>query len=216
MKTALVIGATGLVGSALVQLLLADPYFEKVRVFVRRSTKVANAKLEEHIIDFDQPQTWQHLVKGDVCYSTLGTTLKQAGGKDAQYKVDFTYQYQFAEAAARNQVPVYVLISADRANPDSIIFYSRMKGELERQVKQLPFTSIILIRPGLLVGTREQKRAGEKLLSYLFNFLNALGLFKRYKPIQGQAVAKAMLNASKAAAPGVQVYSAEKVFDLAK
>ena len=125
MKTALVIGATGMVGTQLVQLLLKENRFQKVIVFTRRTLQIVNPRLEEHLVDFEKPESWQQLVKGDVFFSTLGTTLKQAGGKDGQYKVDYTYQYRFAQAAAMNKVPVYVLVSSASANPDSKIFYTR-------------------------------------------------------------------------------------------
>jgi uncharacterized protein YbjT (DUF2867 family) len=211
-----VIGATGLVGTQLVRLLLEDGYFKKVIVFVRRSTKIRNDKLEERIIDFDKPATWQHLVKGDVFFSTLGTTIKQAGSQQAQYRIDYFYQYQFAQAAAHNDVPVYVLVSSAGANPDAVIFYSRMKGELEKDVKQLKFSSINIIQPGLLVGHRQHERTGEKIGYHLLNSFNRIGLFKKYKPIKAILVAQAMINAGKAAVNGVHVYSLEAVFKLAQ
>lgn len=215
MQTAVVIGATGLVGTQLIHLLLNDNRFNKVIVFARRSIAVKNARLEDHLIDFDKPDSWQHLVKGDVFFSTLGTTLKQAGGQQAQYKIDYTYQYRFAGAAARNGVPVYVLVSAASANPDAKFFYMRMKGELERDIKKLSFLSINLIQPGLLVGKRQKERAGEKFGYYLLSIFNAMGLFKKYRPIDGRIVAQAMVNAGTAAAQGVHIYSLEDVFTLA-
>jgi uncharacterized protein YbjT (DUF2867 family) len=116
MKTALLIGATGLTGSHLLHLLLADLRFEHIIIFVRRSTGIVHPKLEEHIVRFGHPEEWKHLVKGDVLFSALGTTVKLAGSKEAQYKVDYTYQFQFAAAASANGVPSYVLISASGAN----------------------------------------------------------------------------------------------------
>ncbi|RDV16568.1 NAD-dependent epimerase/dehydratase family protein [Pontibacter diazotrophicus] len=215
MKTAVVIGATGLVGTQLVHLLLADDRFNKVIVFGRRSLGIDNAKLEEHLINFDTPDAWQHLVKGDVFFSTLGTTLKQAGGQNAQYKVDYLYQYQFARAAAQNEIPVYVLVSSPSASPDSVIFYSRMKGTLERDVKRLEFPSTYLIQPGLLYGDRKEERTGEKLAYKVLNFLSTVGVVTKYRPIHGKVVAQAMINAGVAAAPGVHTNTLEGVFNLA-
>jgi uncharacterized protein YbjT (DUF2867 family) len=215
MKTAAVIGATGLVGKELVRLLLADNRFAKVIVFARRSLMVKHVKLEEHLIDFNNTQNWTQLVKADVLFSTLGTTLKQAGGKEAQYKVDYTYQFEFAKAAALNQVPVYVLVSSSGANPRSRIFYSRMKGELEDAVRKLNFSSTSLIRPGLLAGQRQEERMGEKIGYRLLNTFNALGILKRYRPIQGEIVARAMINAATEAKRGVHIYELEEVFTLA-
>ncbi|EDM37721.1 putative NADH dehydrogenase with NAD(P)-binding domain [Pedobacter sp. BAL39] len=215
MKNAVVIGATGLVGSELVALLLSDERFETVTVFTRRSLKLQHPKLLEHLIDFDQYDSWQHQVKGDVLFSALGTTLKQAGSKAAQYHIDYTYQYHFAKAAAESKVSVYVLVSAAAASPDSKMFYSKMKGELERDVKQLPFSSIYFLQPSLLVGKRDHSRLGEKFGERVLAVFNALGLFRKYRAISGKTVAQAMINAALTANPGVHVYALDDVFTLA-
>lgn len=216
MKTALVIGATGLVGKQLVQQLLADDRFSKVIVFGRRSLGLANSELEEHLIDFDKPEDWQHLVKGDVFFSTLGTTLKQAGGQNQQYKVDYYYQYKFAEVAAQNGIPAYVLVSSSGANKDSMIFYSRMKGALEEAVKQLDFQSINIIQPGLLHGDRKEERFGEELAYKVMHFLDKVGIAGKYKPYEDKVVAQAMINAGTAAQPGVHNYTLGDIFKLAE
>lgn len=215
MKTAIIIGATGLVGNNLVRLLLDDDRFHIVSVFVRRSLNIQHEKLKEYIIDFDKPATWMQLVKGDVLFSAMGTTIKQAGTQANQYKIDYTYQYQFAQAAAQNQVPEYVLVSSASASPESKMFYSRMKGELERDIKNLPFKSITIVQPGLLAGSREQDRFGEKLAFRVLTAVNSVGLFKKYRPIEGRTVARALLNAGIKAVPGVHTYELESVFELA-
>jgi uncharacterized protein YbjT (DUF2867 family) len=216
MKTAIIIGATGLVGNKLVHLLLNDDQIAKVIVFVRRSLTIQHEKLEERIINFDKAETWMHDVKGDILFSALGTTIKQAGTKAQQYKVDYTYQYQFAQAAALNQVPVYALVSAASSSPDSSIFYSRIKGELEREVKSLPFKSIHIIQPGLLSGARQEERFGEKLGYQVLKAVNSIGLFKKYRPIEGRTVAMALRNAAFSATPGVHTYTLDDVFKLAE
>ena len=109
-KVANIIGSTGLVGHQLLTQILDHPEFEKVRIFVRRASGISHPKLEEQIIDFDLPESWKHLVKGDVLFSTLGTTIKTAKTKENQYRVDFTYQYEFAKAASENGVPAYLLV----------------------------------------------------------------------------------------------------------
>jgi len=215
MKSAIVIGATGMVGKALVKLLIADIRFGKIYVYGRRSLGISNPKLAEQLVDFNKPDSWQELVRGDILFSTLGTTLKQAGGKQAQYKIDHTYQYQFAEAAAYNEVPAYVLVSSASASPDSKLFYSRMKGELERDVKKLPFKSINILQPSLLHGDREQERFGEKLGYTVLNGLNAIGLFRKYRAIEAQTVALAMINAGLQALNGVHTYALDEIFNLA-
>ena len=214
--TAIVIGATGLVGSSLVQLLLEDDRFLAVKVLVRRSTEIRHLKLQEHIINFDHPAQWKHLVKGDVLFSALGTTLKSAGSKEAQYKIDHTYQFNVAKAASENSVPVYVLVSAAMANEHSKIFYTRMKGELERDIRNLPFDYIHIIQPGMLVGNRKENRPFEKMGTPVLQFLNKLGIAKKQKPIHVSIVAQAMINVSLKKENHVNTYSLLEVFEQAK
>jgi uncharacterized protein YbjT (DUF2867 family) len=214
MKTAIVIGATGLVGKSLVEQLLGDERYEKVVVLVRRSTGLKSGKLEEHLINFDKPNDWKHLVKGDVLFSALGTTLKQAGGKEQQYRIDYTYQYQTAKAAAEHGVPVYVLVSASGADPKSRIFYSRMKGELDRDVQALGFRCVVLIKPSLLVGHRNHERTGEKIGYRVLKLINSLGILKKYQPVEGRVVAAAMIKAAQAAQPGVTTYELDQIHRL--
>jgi len=216
MKTAIVIGATGLVGTELVKLLLEDTRFGKVLVFGRRSLEINNDKLEEKIINFDAPEEWRDQVQGDVLFSSLGTTMKKAGDPSSQYKVDYYYQYIFAEAAADNKVPTYVLVSAPGAHPESVMFYTRMKGTLERDVQKLDFESIHFIRPGLLHGDRDENRKGETSAYYILKAINTVGLFRGYRPIDGQTVGKAMIHAAESGDTGVKIYELKEVFKLAE
>jgi uncharacterized protein YbjT (DUF2867 family) len=215
-KTALVIGATGLVGNELVHQLLADDRFGAVLVFVRRSMDISNAKLREFIINFDEPQSWSHLVKGDVLFSALGTTIKKAGSKAAQYKIDHDYQYNFAHAAAQNQVPVYVLVSSAMASETSRIFYTRMKGELERDIKTLPFQAIHIMQPGMLQGDRKESRPGEKIGLYVIKLINKMGIALHQKPVPASVVAKAMINVSFKNDKRISVYALTQVFTAAE
>jgi len=215
-KSAIIIGATGLVGSFLVQLLLKDDRFISLKILTRRTTGITNQKLQEHIVNFDDPEQWKHLLTGDVLFSALGTTLKTAGSKEAQYKIDHTYQFRVAQAAAANRVPVYVLVSAAMANDRSKIFYTRMKGELERDIKQLPFQYIHIIQPGMLVGDRAENRPFEKLGTPVLQFLNRLGIAKKQKPIDASIVAQAMINVAFKKQQHINTYSLLEVFEQAK
>lgn len=212
MKKAIVIGSTGLVGTQLVNLLMNNENFTEIISFVRRSSGVSHPKLTEHIVNFDNPDEWKELVKGDVLFSAMGTTLAKAKTKDFQYKVDFTYQYETAKAAFENGVPCYVLVSSAGANPDSINFYLNMKGKLEKEINRLPFKSTQIFRPGQLDGNRKEKRLGEKLALKLTYFANKLGLFNKYRPIQGSELAKAMIAASEKPQSGI--YTLNQIFDL--
>ena len=209
-NTALVIGATGLVGEQLVAQLLQHHEFDNVRVFVRRKLDFAHPKLEEQIIDFDQPESWARLVTGDVLFSTLGTTLKTAKTKENQYRVDFTYQYEFARAASANGVPSYVLVSSMGASSKSSVFYSRMKGELDEAVARLPFRKTIIFRPSILDGHRKEKRLTEKISLVLMRQLTQIFL-KKYRPTPVDKLTNQMISFSLANAPGMQIIEAFEI-----
>jgi len=215
MRSVIVIGATGMVGRQLVQALIKDTRFDSVKVFARKPTGISNAKLQENIVDFDKPDTWKKKVTGDVLYSAMGTTLRAAGSKEAQYKVDYTYQYQTAKIAAANGVRTYVLISAAGSSPDSKIFYSRTKGELERDVVKLPFDTIHIIRPGMLAGDRKETRIGEQIGIGVMNVIGLIPGLSKLKPIQAKQVACAMINATFRLAEGIHTYTMGEVFKLA-
>jgi len=214
MKKAIVIGATGMVGTQLIQLLIQDEDYSEIVSLVRRASGITDSKLTERIINFDDPETWKKYLSGDVLFSALGTTIAQAKTKNAQYKVDFTYQFTVAKNAAKNGVTHYVLVSAAGANSTAKPFYMKMKGELENAVQRLPFERISILRPGLLYGERIQKRPGEKIGFMIMNGLNVLGLFKRYKPIEAHKVAQAMIHAAKLKKSSK--YSLDEVFKLAE
>lgn len=212
---ALVIGATGATGKDLVKQLLNDKDFEQVDVFVRKPLNIENEKLKTHVVDFEKPEDWKDSVKGDVAFSCLGTTLKDAGSKEAQRKVDYEYQLQFAKAAKENNVEDYILVSAYGANPQSKIFYSKMKGELEDAVRKLHFNKITIFKPGML-ERKDSERSGEVLGSRIIKFANKLGLFESQKPLPTDVLAKAMINSSKIKSNGYSSIKLGNIFGFAE
>ncbi|MCH5715628.1 NAD(P)H-binding protein [Niabella hibiscisoli] len=212
---AVLIGATGATGKELLQVLLRDESITEVIALVRKPLSLHHAKLQVQVINFDNPRQWQDLVRGDMAFSCLGTTLKAAGSKEAQYKVDYEYQLAFARAASLNAVPAFVLVSAGMANPKSLVFYSRMKGELEQAILALSFESLTLLRPGLLSrpGT---DRAGEKISESVLHFFNKLGLLKKLEPLPVHKLAMLMLHYGRQKHRGVQVIESKQILSKVK
>ncbi|WP_232013445.1 NAD(P)H-binding protein [Weeksella virosa] len=207
---ALIIGATGATGKELVQQLLEHPAYSSITIFVRKNTFKVHPKLTVHCIDFSKPEKWQQWVVGDVLFSALGTTLKKAGSKKNQWTIDFDYQYTFARIAKENKVPKYVLVSASRANENSIFFYSKMKGKLEKAVEQLKFEQCIIVRPPLLVRPNSDRK-GENLAVYVLQFINRIGLLQKQKPLPTYRLAQAMLTVAQKKWPAVHVIEAHEI-----
>ncbi len=216
-KSALILGATGLVGEHLVRLLLDDDGYEEVKIFVRRPTGISHTKLLEQIVDFEDIKTWKTLLSGNVLFSCLGSTIKKASTREKQYRVDYTYQYKAAVAAADAGVAAYVLISSSGANPHSRIFYSRMKGELDRDIKKLPFQAIRIVKPSVLVGERREKRRGEAAAIVLGKIVATLiPPLRKYRPIAAEVVARAMIKVAEDGEPGIKEYELGEVFTLGR
>ena len=212
---ALLIGATGATGKDLLDLLLKGADFHRIDIFVRRDVDSNNEKLNVHVIDFDKPDQWKHLVKGDVLFSCLGTTLKAAGSKEAQWKIDYDYQYEFAKAARENGVDNYVLVSSSGASPDSLLFYPKMKGKLEDAVKSLGFAKLSIFNPPIL-ERKNTDRTGEVIGLKVIRFLNRFGLFRSQKPMPTEILAKALVNAARAGANGVHIYKGDALWKCAE
>ena len=181
-KTALIIGATGATGSALVSQLIKDDAYAEIHVFVRNKPNLEHPKLKVHVVDFNNTDVWKDKIKGDVLFSAMGTTLKAAGSKEAQYKIDFTYQHEVAKAAAQNGVAKIMLVSSMGSKSTSLFFYPKIKGQLEDAVAELSFKEVHVFQPPMLergVFLRSNEKFGIKLL----NFLNKLGILKSQRPM---------------------------------
>ncbi|MGC6490291.1 MAG: NAD(P)H-binding protein [Flavobacteriales bacterium] len=210
-KHALVLGATGATGQYLVKFLLDDPHYQKVTIFVRRKVELQHKKLTIHVIDFSNLNDYKDLVKGDVLFSALGTTLKDAGSTDKQFLVDYTYQYEFAKMASDNGVNIYSLVSSLGANKNSLFFYPKIKGKLEESVKLLRFKSIQIFQPPSLIRQSELMRPGEKIGIKFFQKLCSLGIFTSFKPLAVDVLASKMRDESLMTLNGLTIYKTEDI-----
>ncbi|MEQ8524162.1 NAD(P)H-binding protein [Gracilimonas sp.] len=213
-KTAIVIGATGLVGSHILNQLLENDDYASVKVFHRRSTGIDHPKLKEHIVKFEEIEDWKKQLTGDELYSALGTTIKQAGSQERQYTIDFTYQYETAKAAAKNGVAKFSLVSSAGANAESRAFYTKLKGELDEAVKELPFEVITILRPSFLDGARQEDRLGESIGILLAKMFTKIPGLKKYRPIFAGKVAEGMINSLKKCPPGYHIFELDEIFYL--
>jgi len=217
-KTALVFGATGLVGKSLVMQLLRSPYYARVRTLGRRKLELTHPKLQQEVINFDRPEEYRSLCKADDVFSCLGTTRAKAGSKEAFYQVDFTYAYRLARLAAEENSHQYLLVSSAGADVDSPFFYSQVKGELEQAVRELPFWAIHIFRPSVLEGERAEIRLSEALAARVLrgaDFLSG-GRLAPYRPIAAETVALAMLRSAQLLKPGLFLHPNEELEGLAE
>ena len=216
MKTALVIGSTGLIGSQLVDILLESEHYQKVVIFVKRESGKSHPKLEQHIINFDAPETYQHLVKGDDLFCTIGTTIKKAGGQSAFRKVDYEYPIAFSKIAKTNKIKQFLIVSSLGANKDSNNFYLKTKGEIQDFLKDCDFKSVAVLQPSLLLGNRTEFRLGEKVGAFFMKMLPFLfiGSLKKYKPIEGKTVAKALLKIAQKNNKGFKIYESNVIQEI--
>ena len=211
--TALLLGASGLTGGYCLQELLSNPQFESVIVPLRKPIPISNPKLIQIIVDFDKLDDYKMQLKADIVFCCLGTTIKKVGTKEKFRQIDLEYPLHFAKIAKANGAHTYVLVSALGADVKSMFFYSRVKGELEIELKKLNFPTLIIMQPSLLLGDRQEKRAGEdfaKTMTLLLNFLTP----KKYKAIEAKTVAKTMIKLSLQNLKGVIVKENDKIKEM--
>jgi len=198
-QIAIVAGATGLVGSSLLNQLLDDPYFTKVISISRRDSGIKHTKLSEFIGPLDDVTFLKNHIKGDILFCCLGTTIKKAGSREAFKKVDLEIPVLIAKIASENQVPAICVVSSIGANANGSNFYLQTKGEMENEILNLGFEKTTIVRPSMLLGNRKEFRLGEeigKLVMIPSNYL-LFGRFKKYRAIKGETVSRAMINIKK-------------------
>ena len=216
MKSALIIGSTGLIGSELVNLLLDSNDYTKVITFVKRDSGIKHPKLTQYVIDFDKPETYKDLVVGDDFFCAIGTTIKKAGSQNAFRKVDFEYPKQFAAFALDNKVKQFLIISSLNADAMSGNFYLKTKGEIQDFLKNCAFESVAVLQPSLLLGNRTEFRLGEKVGEFFMKAFSFVfqGNLKKYKPIEGKTVAKALLKIAQKNVKGFKIYESDVMQEI--
>jgi uncharacterized protein YbjT (DUF2867 family) len=212
-KTALLIGSSGLVGSHCLDYLLADEYYSHVEILVRRPLAVEHPKLIQHELNFEQLNEEVSKIKVNDVYCCLGTTIKIAGSQEAFRAVDFTYPIEIAKLCRANGADQFLLVTALGANPNSSIFYNRVKGEVEASISKLDFKSIYIFQPSLLLGKRPNRRLGEEIGQNISKWLSFVfkGPINKYKPIEAKAVAFAMIQSSKTQLQGTQIIESSQI-----
>lgn len=217
-KTALIAGASGLVGSELLHILLESPNYARVKAVVRKPMDVRHPKLDQVLADFDHLEQWrEHLSATDV-YCCLGTIIKKAGSQEAFRKVDYEYPVKLALLAKEQGAERFLVVSALGADAGSRIFYSRTKGQMEEQLKRSGLSALHIFQPSLLMGERQEFRFGEKLAAFLSPLYSPLmvGKLRKYKPVSARRVAAAMHNAAQSAPAGVFTYPSDRIVEISR
>ncbi len=212
-RTALIAGATGLVGAELLDLLLADPLVARVHSLVRRPSGRANEALAEHVVDFGTLSATSLEPPVDEAYCCLGTTMRAAGSRDAFRRVDFEFVMAFARLALGLGACSLTVISSLGADPESRSFYLRTKGEVERELIALGLPSLGIVRPSLLLGQRRELRIGERAGELGLRLASPLlkGSLARYRPVHARMVARAMVDLGRRGEPGVHVLESDGI-----
>ena len=198
MKTALVFGSTGLVGGHLLDQLIKNENYNKIKLFVRSEIIINDLKVEIVKTDFNNMEKHKEEMTGDHCYFCIGTTKQNSPDKDEYRRVELDLPKQIAQITKSNSVNSFVFVSSGYADPNSSGDYLKFKGLVEEELKRLSFNKLGIMRPSFLIGDRKEKRLGEKLGIFVFKLLSPLflGPLKKMKPIQSEKVAQAMIKLS--------------------
>jgi len=215
-KTALIAGATGLVGSHCLEILINDDRYKKIIVLTRRDPGKKHPKIKTITADFDKLDKYKGELAADDVFCCLGSTMKKAGSRDNFYKVDFTYVTELARIACIKGASKIMVISSIGASPSSGAFYLRVKGEMEESVKNYDYKSLHIFRPSLLLGDRVEKRPGEDIISAIYRMLSFLlvGGLRDYHAIQAGDVARAMVSAAFLDSKGIYLHKYNSIMTL--
>lgn len=222
-RTAIVAGATGLVGKELIKQLVNDPDYDKIIALVRKKMDIdlpnGQGKLEQRVIDFAKLS--ESLKSSEFAhahvYCTLGTTIKKAGSKPQFRRVDRDYPLLLAELASKGQADAFAIVTAMGADRTSSFFYNQVKGEVEEKLRGMRLRSLHLLRPSLILGNRGEFRLGEKLGGIVSRAIAPLmtGRLRKYRPIHAHTIATGLIRAAKSGKTGVQVLSSDRIASIA-
>ena len=217
MKTAIIFGATGLVGNNLLNLLIADNYYSKIKIFVRNEFSIKNSKIQTTIIDFDKLENYSNLFICDDCFFCIGTTRKETPNINEYREVEFNIPVQIGKIVKKNNIKSFMYVSSLGATSKTNNLYLKNKGEAAEVLENLKFPNLSIIRPSLLLGPRNSFRFSEFILQKLFKNLFFLfqGSFKKYRAIYAEDVAKAMLYISKNNLKNIN-FDSDYLFELSK
>jgi uncharacterized protein YbjT (DUF2867 family) len=216
-RTALVFGATGLIGQCLVAELVNDDTYSVVRVFVRKAgISYDNEKISEYLVDFENLNSYSDLIAGDDIFIATGTTIKKAGSVEKMEEIDRDLPVKLASIASANRVSRLAVVSSIGADAASRNYYLRIKGEMENKILALNFRTVAIMRPSILLGDRGEKRFGEtagKIIMKIFGPFFA-GKFRKYRAIEAKTVARAMIKLLKDKA-GKDIYESDTIQKIA-
>jgi len=198
MKTALLFGSSGLIGGHLLNQLIKNDYYDKIKIFVRSVPEINDPKVEIIKTDFNNLENHREDIKGDDCFFCIGTTRQNSPDKNDYRRVELDIPKEIAQIAKSNSINSFVFVSSGYADPKSSGDYLKFKGQVEEELKRLNFTKLGIMRPSFLMGNRKEKRIGEKIGILVFKLLSPLllGPLKKMKPINSEIVAKAMIRAA--------------------
>jgi uncharacterized protein YbjT (DUF2867 family) len=216
MKKAIIAGASGLIGSHLLQIILNENGYDEFLILVRKEWPIQHIKLKQLVIDYTRLKDYTGLIKGDAIFCCLGTTRKNTPNETEYRKIDHDYPLQLAEIAKLNNITSYHLVSAASADLSSKIFYSRLKGETEDDIVKIGLPILHIYRPMLLTGNRKETRIGENIATSIFKVANPLliGGLKKYRSIAGETVAQTMYRQSLKTETGIFIYRSDKIQEL--
>ena len=194
-KTAIILGATGLIGNLLLQKLIKDDNYSQIKIFTRKSTGNSSPKVQEFVGDLLNSESFQDEFKGDVIFCCIGTTANKTPDKELYKKIDFGIPFAAAKLAKQNSISTFLVVSAMGADSQSSIFYNRTKGEMQEAVLAQKIENTYIVQPSLIVGDRIETRMGEVIGSFIFKLINPLmlGGLEKYRSIEADTIAKALI-----------------------